>query len=161
MKTQRWLILGVATALTVAACGVQEQAASGDGWTHLGWFSSGLEETESAELFDSVQALEASAEISIDQAEGTDLSGQLLLAVINTADGCGPAIYSDVESTETGLALVLLPPDPGQDCTDIGIDGVTVFAIDPSIIPANNGEITIDREGRPAPQRVLVEVPGS
>ena len=142
----------------LAACGV-EQNASGDGWAHLGWYSTDTSVSD-PELFVGVEEAEIAHGIEIGDTSSSTSAEELVLVFENLADGCGPSIFSDIETTATGLRLVtdIASLDDGP-CEEFARFGVSVFAIDSSLLPENEGEITFDRDDGPNAVQTVIALP--
>jgi hypothetical protein len=140
--------------LFLASCGANapEQAASGDGWTYLGWHPSTYVAPGLAEIFTSIEDLESAVGGDIArEADATDLSSNTLLLINDPGStSCGDPVYANVTSTATGLSL------DSRACTDDAALGFTLFAIDTTLLPEGVDPITVESDYQPRTLDVAV-----
>ncbi len=154
----RIFLTAILLGLFLASCGANapEQAASGDGWTYLGWHPSTYVAPGLAEIFMSIEDLESAVGGDIArEADATDLSSNTLLLINDSGStSCGDPVYADVTSTPTGLSLngVL----DGRVCTDDAALGFTLFAIDTTLLPEGVDPITVESDYQPRTLDVAV-----
>jgi len=133
--------------LIATACGggVVVQAASGPSWEHLGWveYSDYIPEERSG-LFVDLLSIEDAFDTQIAAgADGVDFDSSVVLVQVNNANNsCAPGFFNEIQQSETGLVLVRTPP-PDAECLDVIRGGLSLFAIDLSVLPVPVDQVTV------------------
>ena len=141
------------------SCGV-EQESSGEGWLHLGWYATPDGFADDPEIFRSVEEAEVEFGIEIEDPGSPVSSEEFILVFRNFANGCGPSLFDDIATTQTGLSLVnAVSGNDERSCEEFARLGVTVFAIDDSLLPQNDGEITFDRDDGINSGQFVIQLP--